>query len=565
MPTQDHRIRQIEALIARGETYTVEFKSDQRRLPDDDLVKAVACLANGDGGTLLLGVEDDAEVTGLSPSRGTVDPILIQALLMNRTMPNLSCAVEIASVQDRPIAVIDVPKQFSPVGTSEGTYTRRGLRADGKPECVPFALAEMISRAVSVGAQDYALLSVPGLTADDLDPRQFEVFRRFANDTRAGGDSTLATLSDLDIARALRVLTWDGPQPQPLMGALLLFGGLEPIRRFAPSHEALFQVSARSQLSVNQDLTGGLFSSAQALFESFQRHNTTTEIEMGLVHLNVPLVPENAAREAIANALVHRDYAQLGPVRVLIDEDGVTVANPGGFVEGVNVDNILTQSKPRSPALADAFKRAGLVERSGLGVRRMYEAALRLGRSSPDYSQSSRSGVIVRFDTSEIDVALARYFLDVEREEGHRLVLADLMTLQALKKTGKMTLPQAVELTQQPRSQTQSQLTRLEESGLIERRGSPRNQVYHLSAQTYKAVASPSAYFRIRGLDPGEQHHAVLEYVRTTGAITRSQAASICRLTPTQATSLLRSMAASGSLVLRGSHRGSHYVLPKNG
>ena len=550
----------IKRLIAQGETFTTEFKSDRGALSDHELVEAVVCLANGEGGTLLLGVEDDGEITGLDHKRGVVDAVQVQALLMNQTMPSLSCQVTLVNVDDWQIAVVDVPRSRTPVGTRGGTYKRRALRVDGKPECVPYSLAEMLSQAISVGDKDYALLPVPGLTWHDLDPAEFARFRQLAGTATLGADASLVELSDIEIARALRVVAVGERDPEPLMGALLLFGRVGSIRRFAPTHEVFFQVSEDLVLGANDDLTAGLLAAADSLFAQFRQRNSITEVDAGLVHLRIPLVPERAFREAVANALVHRDYTRMGAVRVAIDSAGVTVSSPGGFVEGVRVDNVLDQSKPRSPVLADAFKRAGIVERAGLGVRRMFEDVIRVGRPAPDYSRTSSTDVIVRFDTDSLDIPLLRYFFQIEQEQRHPIRLADLLTLQWLRHSGKISLAEAAELTQQSRTQTLEQLTRLVEAGLIERRGSARSQAYHLSAATFRALDEPSAYVRIQGFDKVQQAAMIKSYVAANGSISRSQAADLCRISPVQATALLRSLADSEELMMVGSRRGSRYV-----
>jgi ATP-dependent DNA helicase RecG len=553
MPDLDAR-----ALIAAGETYTVEFKSDRPHLSDSELVEAAVCLANGEGGVLLLGVEDDGRVTGLSFAPGTVDPVRMQALLMNRTLPALSCQVEIRLVDGREVALIMVPKSPGPVGTQSGTYKRRAIRLDGRPECVPYSLADMMSRVVSVGAQDYALLPVHGLAWEDLDRTQFDVFRRLA---AAGGDTVLAELSDLEIARALRLVSPTASSPTPLMGALLLFGRESALRRFAPTHEVLFQVADHTDLSLNDDVTAGLFGAAQAVFARFQARNSYQEVATGLVHLRVPKIPERAFREAIANALVHRDYARMGPVRVMIDQAGVTITNPGGFVEGVGVANILEQSRPRSPVLAEAFKRAGLVERSGLGVRRMFEDVVRLGRIAPDYSRSDSSSVSVRFDTANADLALARFFFQVEQRLGQPLALTDLLVLADLRREGQITVAKAASLAQLPTSQARAGLVRLVELGLVESRAARPGGTYHLSSGSVRELGRPSAVGGVDGTDRARAWDMILQYVRAAGSINRSQAAGLCGLAPTQATTVLRSMVASGALELRGSRRGSHYVV----
>src|SRR5690242_11605442 len=94
----------LEELIANGENFNVEFKGERHAaLSDRDLVEAAVCLANRPGeeaGWLLIGVEDDGEVTGARPHGGrAIDPRLVQAMIANRTTPSLTCRAELHSVR----------------------------------------------------------------------------------------------------------------------------------------------------------------------------------------------------------------------------------------------------------------------------------------------------------------------------------------------------------------------------------------------------------------------------------------------------------------------------------
>ncbi|HIC89627.1 MAG TPA: hypothetical protein EYP04_09530 [Anaerolineae bacterium] len=89
---------------------------------------------------------------------------------------------------------------------------------------------------------------------------------------------------------------------------------------------------------------------------------------VGGVRIGVPRYDPGGVREAINNALIHRDYTRLGAVHVQLHDDCVLVSNPGGFVVGVTVENLLVVApRPRNPLLADAFKRVGLVKKTGRG------------------------------------------------------------------------------------------------------------------------------------------------------------------------------------------------------
>src|SRR5664279_4873748 len=91
---------QLRHLIRSGESYTVEFKGEESKaLNDRDLVEAAVCLANGQGGVLILGVEDDRRVTGARPRHGsTTDPLRVQALVANQTVPPVQVAVSMAHI-----------------------------------------------------------------------------------------------------------------------------------------------------------------------------------------------------------------------------------------------------------------------------------------------------------------------------------------------------------------------------------------------------------------------------------------------------------------------------------
>jgi len=126
--------------LSDGESYGVEFKSEERgRFNDRDLVEAVVRLANGTGGVLLIGVEDDGRVTGARARHegGQIDVLRVQALIANQTQPPISTTVTVVEQGDMPVLVVQVPDSPRVVGTTRGTYARRAIGADGRPTCLP--------------------------------------------------------------------------------------------------------------------------------------------------------------------------------------------------------------------------------------------------------------------------------------------------------------------------------------------------------------------------------------------------------------------------------------------
>lgn len=147
----------VRKLAAGGESLTVEFKraSPKDTLSDNDLVEAVTCLANGDGGVLLVGVEDDGRISGAAPrgrNKEQITAAQMTALVLNKTYDPLAVEVDLVGVDDKDVFVIRVPKPDSPVCTSGGVYKRRSLRMDGTPQCVPYRPSLLVSDARSRGA-----------------------------------------------------------------------------------------------------------------------------------------------------------------------------------------------------------------------------------------------------------------------------------------------------------------------------------------------------------------------------------------------------------------------------
>ncbi len=188
---------QLRALIAAGEDLAVEFKGEERgQVSDRDLVEAVVCLANRPGdepGWLLIGVEDDGRVTAARPrhENGRTDPQRVQALIANRTRPSLVVRVELLKLDEQEVLAIEVPPSRQPLGTADGRYLRRALGGRGLPECVPFHFHEMLSYQADRGLLDYSTLVVSDARWDDLDPLEFERFRRTVRESRGVGDAAL--------------------------------------------------------------------------------------------------------------------------------------------------------------------------------------------------------------------------------------------------------------------------------------------------------------------------------------------------------------------------------------
>lgn len=544
-----------------AESMTVEFKSDRKRLHDDELVEALACLANSEGGELWLGVEDDGTPTGLHAEHQSL--VGLPGLVAARTSPSLQVTVEPLAMAGVRVARIAVPKSSSEVATTAGKYLRRRIKQDGTPECVAMLPHERASRANRFGLADASAQAVAGATLADLDPLERERLRQAIQ--QYGGDRVLLELDDEAMDGSLGFTTRDERnQCIPTLTGLLVIGRETALRERVPTHEFAFQVLARDAVKFNEFRRSPLLKALDWLETNFRPYNPEHEVQIGLFRVPVPKVDMGAFREAVANALVHRDYHHLGAVHVRLDDHGLTISNPGGLMEGITLDNLLTtEPRPRNRVLADAMKRIGIVERSGRGVDKIYRGMLRFGRPEPDYSRTDSNNVVLQLATVDADETFLKLVVEQEGRQNGELPIDSLIALATLHEHKRLDADELARHIQRDPAQAKRTLERLVEVGLAEAHGNTRSRSYTLSVDMYRVTGDKLAYTRQMGFSAIQHPEMVLNYARQHKRIRRSEVMELCHLSTGQAAKLLTRLKGEGRLVQHGIRRGAFYTLGK--
>lgn len=552
----------ILRLINKGESLKLEFKSDSGPLSSAEMYDEVVALANHQGGILLIGVEDDGAVSGAQPRRGVpMEADKMRAAVFGNTVPALQVEVSTVDLGDARVVAIEVPCSGTIVSTTAGVCKRRALGGDGKPATIPFPPVEHLSRRVDVARLDFSASLVPGASFSDLDPVEFARVRDLIG--RLGGDSALLELGDEDLAKAMRVVETCGDELVPNVAGLLLLGREDSLQRLIPGHEIRLQALGSDEgVLLNEVYRGPIPRVLDHIGTQFAARNQEREIPVGLLRLPIPEYSPEGFREALNNAVLHRDYARLGAVYVQLRPDELVVASPGGLPLGLTVDNLLVhEPSPRNPRLAEVFRRVGLVEQTGRGVDRIYLGQLRYGRPLPDYSMTDSEGVRVVLRGGDGSLEFTQ--LVFEESEGGQLGLDQLIALNILFHERRSDAVAIAPIMQKSATAARSVLEGLVERGLVEARGSRRSREYMLSATLYRRLHIESGYVRGRGFDRIQQEQMVLTYAREHGRISRSQAMELCGVTSSQAKRLLSRMVEDGALELRGVKRTAHYVIPE--
>lgn len=534
------------AKVTVKENLTIEFKSDLKTLPDNDIIDAVVAFANTEGGNLYLGVEDNGEITGLSKEHQ--DITRLNAFIANKTVPPVSTRVEYIDGM-QPYLIISVPKCTAIVASSSGKISRRRIKHDGTPENVPLYPYEMPSRLSYLSLLDYSALSVNGATKNDLDPVERERIRNLLRTYR--GDAYLLELDDEEFDKALHFATMKDGVCVPTYCGLLMIGKKESIQTFVPTMEISLQMMEGTKIRYNEDFSLPIGAAVEKIMNVFTSQNTHREVMVGPYRLDVFDYDERSFREALINSICHRDYTQLGRIRLSFTPEGLTITSPGGFIEGIRYDNLLdAEPHGRNASLADALKRIGLAERTGRGIDRIYEGSIRYGKPLPDYSNSTEKMVKLFIAKGEPDFSFTKYLVEEEKRLSRSFSVYALVILDALRRNKQLTEKEIISLTNLEKARLGSALQSLLESGSI----SMENEYYSLPYQLKENK-------KVISLEESEK--MILAYVRKNKTVTRNEAENVTGLNSSQVYRLLNKLANKGEIYLEGKGKVARYHLKK--
>lgn len=545
-------------MIPSTESLTDEFKSDQKTISDSVIVEEVVALANTEGGRLYIGIEDDGAVTGAQECHR--DKIRLLALISNKTVPPVSARAELIG-EDLPVMCVEVPKSVSIVATSGGKILRRKVKADGSPETAPMYPHEISSRLSDLGRLDFSAQPLPDATRDDFNSVERERLRQLVQ-KNPNSDQSVLGLADEELERALRLTVSVGGRDVPTLAGMLLIGKEESIRRLVPTYEGVFQVLVGTEIKVNTSYHEPLLYTIEKIAESIEPWNPSTEISYGLFTEATPLFDRRSIREALVNAFGHRDYSMLGRVIVQIDDGGLQVSNPGGFIEGISVKNLLTaEPRGRNPCLMDALKRIGLAERTGRGIDRIFEGSLLYGKPLPDYSATNSTLVSLFIPRSEPDRQFVNLLAEEAERGGRPLPLQSLMVLDKLKRERRCTFEELGNDLDIPAVRLRQTVEVLVEAGLVEASGVGKNRSYTLGRKVYKRSDKAKEYVRQTDVDRVRYPEMILKLAQHQERITTADVMDLLHLDPNAAYYEVSKLVKQGRLQGVRKGRNSYYTL----
>lgn len=357
---------QFEQILQEGEGTLIEFKKSY----SPSIVKEIVAFANTAGGTIFIGIDDSNNVVGFQLNNETKSRIQDIA---NNCKPRIPVKIESVFYDGKEVILIKVPEnRDKPVQCSEGFFYREGANSQKMQRDEIFYYAQKTGR-IRFESQFRSDFKYP----DDFDEKKFyDLMHKMGITQTASIEDMLETLGmgekNVDFL---------------INNAGILFFGKRRQQYLRQAYVTcvLYKGIDRYKILDRKDFREDPVTDYESAFIFLQQHlNLEYVINGGGPRLEIPEIPYEALREALMNAIIHRDYFEEGArVMVEIFDDRVEISNPGELL--FDKKDLGRRSVARNPVIFDVFHRLGLIEKVGSGIGRIL-------------NQTHERGVEVDFD-----------------------------------------------------------------------------------------------------------------------------------------------------------------------
>lgn len=339
------------------ESKTAEFKREYT----DDLKYTIVAFANTDGGTVYIGINEDGSVHGVEDTDKTM--LRITNMVRDTVRPDATMFMDYAVENRDGKSVIAVAIQR---GSARPYYlSGKGVRPEG---------VYVRQGASSVPASETMILSMIKETSGDCYENARSVNQQLTFDKTAAYFAKRGIEFGDAQKRTLNIISPDGTYSN--LGMLLSDQCIPTIKM------AVFDGSKKTVFRDRKELTGSLLEQLEAAYSYIDQFNRTRAEFVGLERIDRRDYPPEALREALLNAIVHREYATSGSTLISIFDDRIEIVTIGGLVQGISFDDImLGVSVLRNQHLANVFYRLNLIEAYGTGMLKINECYAEYGLS----------------------------------------------------------------------------------------------------------------------------------------------------------------------------------------
>lgn len=445
-------IAEILEIIERGESNTVEFKEK----PNEDVkkfLKTVAAFANGPGGMIIFGVNDNREIVGLEGDCFSICDQLTD-LIVTEVVPQFLFTINPCTIEDKHILVLRInhgpqtPYYLKKEGVEDGTYIR--INATTR-RCSPETLKDLIIQGEN---RSYDMIEIVDSRITPEDDNLQQLCRYATEKSRRG--ITPTNLCNWGLLKK------DGDLFIPSFGYTLL---TDNPYRYARIECARFKGNDKSIFVDRKTCEGPLFDQI-ACAVRYVMDSIKTMVRLNDIRrIEEPEIPLEVIREAIVNAVVHRCYSiTSSPIFISVYDESVEIVSPGLLPDGISVEEAVNGSRRhRNRALADFFIAMGLMEGWGSGLQRVFKLCYNYGLCRPTLKQIGEDLVLTlyRQGARPIDKDVVLPLTDLQKK-----------LLEVVSDNCDLTLPEIAEILKVSVPTVSNSVKILKEMGRLSRSGS---------------------------------------------------------------------------------------------
>lgn len=442
------------------EMQNIEWKTKWK----DDYLEWICGFANAQGGKIYIGCNDDGEVVGLSNSRKLLEDI------PNKIRNAMSIVVDVNLLMQDGKEYIEIVVPQYPVAIScKGVYYYRSgstMQTLSGPELESFILRKR-------GAS-WDNMPLPGFTVDDIDDSLVDKFKKLAA-KKGRIDKSVLEESKADLMEKLR-LTNAGYYTN---AAMLLFSK-NPDKWQLGAYTKIGYFETDADLRYQDEIHGSLLEQidkiVEVLYLKFMKAKISYE---GIQRIERYFVADEALREALLNALCHKQYESCTPIQISVYDDRLYIANCGKLPENWTVNNLMSKhaSKPYNPSIANVFYLAGFIESWGRGIEKICQACDEDGSPRPEYTINP-GDIMIKFTAPEdrvIRFGSQGVTAKVTAKVTIKVTDKEIEVLDLIREDPGYSMDEIAKRLSVSRKTVAARIKSLKEKGILERIGATKN------------------------------------------------------------------------------------------
>lgn len=533
-------VTQLEDWLMRPEGTTLEFKEARNSFNSkNDLPDYCAALANEGGGKLLSGVNNAGKVVGTHAFQGTVDKV------SHELYTKIKIRVDIEEIEhpDGRVLVFHVP----------GRLQGQRIKSTGRylyPMRMGESLAEMddmkTKEILNEPQTDFSATIVDGLIIQDINHEAVNRFKeKWAQKAKR---NEYARFSTENVLQSIRVLSDKGLN----YAALILFGKKEKLDMALPDSEIIFEWrcdATKTAHDFRKTWRESFFTICDDIWETINARNMRQPFQEGLFQREIYSFNEKAIREALLNAVAHRDYTVRGrSIFIKASPQEFFIESPGGFPQGITVDNILDKTYWRNRLIAEILEKAEMIERAGQGMNDIFEISIREGKGLPNFSGTDDFTVALRIPAQIKDKNFILFLEKVAKEKQILLSFDEIFALEKIREKEYVT-----------HTDFRDRFLKL---GIIEHVGRTRGSQYILSHKYYSHAHLTGLYTRLTGLSREQKKELITNHLKKNKkGYMKDFKDAFKELKTMDISNLLQELKREGVIIPKGNRRNAFWVL----